>query len=242
MITISIVSHGHGAMVERLLSQVLSLQDVEKIILTLNIPEQLALPVSEKIFVISNDGPHGFGTNHNAAFRHCETEFFCVLNPDVLFLDDPFSHLLTVLERHDAAVVAPLVVTSGGRVEDSARHFPTVTSLVAKFAGRADGRYPVEFGQADLEPDWIAGMFMLFRSGDFRRIGGFDEAFFLYYEDVDICARVWKSGHKVVLSPSEKVIHDAQRASHKSWRFRRWHLQSLVRYLFRYTFRPPRKR
>lgn len=243
MITISIVSHGHGAMVERLLSQALSFQDVQKIILTLNIPEQRALPVSEKILVIRNDEPHGFGANHNAAFRQCETEFFCVLNPDVLFFEDPFPQLLSVLEKkHEAAVVAPLVVTSGGRTEDSARHFPTIFSLMAKLAGRADGRYPVEFGQADIEPDWIAGMFMLFRSADYKSLGGFDEAFFLYYEDVDICARVWKSGRKVVLSPSEKVIHDAQRASHKSWRFRRWHLQSLLRYLSRYTFRSPRER
>jgi GT2 family glycosyltransferase len=228
-------------MVERLVSQVLSFQDVDKIIVTLNIPEELALSESERIVVLRNEVPQGFGANHNAAFRQCTSDFFCVLNPDIEFLDNPFSHLLTELEGAGAAVVAPLVVTSDGKIEDSVRRFPTVTSLLAKYRGIADGRYRIEPGQANIEPDWVAGMFMLFRSGDFAALGGFDEAFFLYYEDVDICARVWKRGGKVLFSPSQRVIHDAQRASHRSWRFRRWHLQSLIRYLLRYALRHPRR-
>lgn len=240
MITVSIVSHGHGSMVERLVSQLGSLPDVQKIVVTLNIPEQLAFSGSENIALVRNTSPRGFGANHNAAFQECETDFFCVLNPDVVLLEDPFPTLLAAIKRHKAAVIAPLVVTSTGKIEDSVRRFPRLMPLLGKFAGFPGRDYVIEVGGHDFEPDWVAGMFMLFPAAVFQSLQGFDEAFFLYYEDVDICARTWKRGGKVVYCPSAKIIHDAQRASHKSWRFRRWHLQSLLRYLTRYTFRPPR--
>lgn len=241
MITFSIVSHGHGAMVERVVEQALSFASTSVVILTLNIPEQLTLLQSDRLVILSNQAPKGFGANHNAAFRHCSSDFFCVLNPDVVFGDDPFPGLLKTLDHTGAAVVAPLVVTSDGSVEDSIRHFPTIASLAAKFIGSSDGRYTIPADGTDIMPDWIAGMCMLFRSSDFRAVGGFDEAFYLYYEDVDICARLWKSGRRVAACPSERVIHDAQRASHRSWRFRRWHLQSLLRYLLRYALHHPRQ-
>jgi GT2 family glycosyltransferase len=241
MITISIVSHGHGAMIERVVAQALGFATTSAVVLTLNIPEQLTLPQSDRLVILRNDAPKGFGANHNAAFRHRASDFFCVLNPDVVFGDDPFPGLLKTLDRAGAAVVAPLVVTSEGSIEDSIRRFPTIASLAAKFLGSSDGRYEIPADKSDMMPDWTAGMFMLFRSPDFAAVGGFDEAFFLYYEDVDICARLWKSGRKVSACPSEKVVHDAQRASHGSWRFRRWHFQSLVRYLLRYALRHPRQ-
>lgn len=241
MIAVSIVSHGHGAMVERIVEQALGLASTSAVVLTLNIPEQLNLPQSDRLIVVNNDAPQGFGANHNAAFRHCRSDFFCVLNPDVVFGDDPFPGLLKTLDRTGAAVAAPLVVTSEGKIEDSIRRFPTLASLAAKLLGGSDGRYEIPVDGADMMPDWIAGMFMLFRSPDFATVDGFDEAFFLYYEDVDICARLWQSDRKVSVCSREKVIHNAQRASHKNWRFRRWHLQSLVRYLLRYALHHPRQ-
>jgi GT2 family glycosyltransferase len=60
--------------------------------------------------------------------------------------------------------------------------------------------------------DWVAGMFLLIRTEAFRALGGFDEGFHLYYEDVDFCARAWKAGWKVQVHPEVSVIHDAQRA------------------------------
>ena len=94
-------------------------------------------------------------------------------------------------------------------------------------------------GQASFHPEWVAGMFMLFRSQDFARLGGFDEAFFLYYEDVDICVRAWKQGMKIVACPQVSVVHDARRDSHRSARHIRWHLASMVRYFFKHWGRLP---
>lgn len=80
---------------------------------------------------------------------------------------------------------------------------------------------------------------MLFRSEDFRRLQGFDEKFFLYYEDVDICARAWKSGMKVLACPSVSVIHDAQRASRRNLQHMKWHAASMMRYFWKHAGRLP---
>jgi GT2 family glycosyltransferase len=80
-------------------------------------------------------------------------------------------------------------------------------------------------------PDWIAGMFMLFRSELFREVGGFDERYFLYYEDVDLCFRLRQHGYEVILVPDARAVHFAQRQSHRNLRYLLWHVRSLVRFL-----------
>ena len=73
---------------------------------------------------------------------------------------------------------------------------------------------------------------MLFRSSDFAAIEGFDERYFLYYEDVDICARLHKANKTIVADLNATAIHHAQRASRKNLRHMRWHLTSMIRYLW----------
>ena len=77
----------------------------------------------------------------------------------------------------------------------------------------------------------LAGMFMLFRSEVFRRLGGFDERYFLYYEDVDLCLRLRQLGYDVLLEPGAEALHDARRASRSSPRHLLWHARSLARFL-----------
>jgi N-acetylglucosaminyl-diphospho-decaprenol L-rhamnosyltransferase len=239
LITASIVSHGHGVMVEKLVGSLLGCPEVGQIILTSNIPEQLNIVPNARLFFLENATPKGFAANHNAAFALCNHPFFCPLNPDIELPVNPFSELLKSLRANHGAVVAPLVVTPDGAVEDSIRYFPTIRVLLAKALGRSDGRYQVRPGQQEFFPEWVAGMFMLFRSEDFARLHGFDENFFLYYEDVDICVRAWKIGLKVLACPRVTVIHDARRDSRRSARHLRWHLASMARYFIKYWGRLP---
>lgn len=239
MITVSLVSHGHGPMVTQLVRQLLICPEIAQIILTRNIPDATPLVQHEKLTVIDNHIPAGFGANHNAAFDRCRTLYFCVINPDIELVDNPFPALLACLAQKDVALAAPLVLAPGGSVEDSIRRFPTPFSLLAKTLGNSDGRYDVTLGQEPFCPEWVGGMCMLFRSESFGQVGRFDTCFFLYYEDVDICARLWKSGVRIVACPSASVIHAAQRESHRNWRFLRWHLISMLRYFYKHTGRLP---
>jgi GT2 family glycosyltransferase len=79
-------------------------------------------------------------------------------------------------------------------------------------------------------PDWVGGMCMVFPVNVFEKLNGFDQHYFLYYEDVDICGRLMLSGHKSVVCPDATVVHNAQRSSHRNLKYLRWHLASMLRF------------
>ena len=227
-------------MVKTLVESLLACPEVTQIIVTRNIPELLNIVSSERVLLIDNAMPKGFGANHNAAFSNCVAPYFCPLNPDISLQGNPFSELITAMDKSDSSIAAPLILSPDGCVEDSIRRFPTIGSLASKVFGRADGRYVVQSKDPIFYPEWIAGMFLIFRSADFARLSGFDEGFFLYYEDVDICARAWEKGMKVLAFPSVSVIHDARRDSHRSTKHLRWHLSSMGRYFWKHWWRLPK--
>lgn len=238
-VCISIVSHGHGAMVERLVNALLGCPEVGQIILTLNVPESLVVPEDARITVVRNSIRKGFGANHNSAFASCAQPFFCPMNPDIELPANPFPELLKLSLDTSVDLIAPLVVSPQGAIEDNLRKFPTFSSLLLKVFGLRDGRYAVAEGGAVFFSEWVAGMFMLFRSKAFASLEGFDENYFLYYEDVDICARAWRHGFRVVACPKVKVVHDARRDSRRNLRHMRWHIESMVRYFFKFWGRLP---
>lgn len=240
MITASVVSHGHGDMARRLVERLLECPEISKIVVTLNIPENLALPENNRVEVVRNPEPLGYGANHNQAFRLSAGDFFCVLNPDIALLENPFGQLLNNQREIGADLSAPRVLSPQGEPEDSVRRFPTPMSLLAKALRFSDRRIHFGAASAPFCPDWFAGMFMLFRRDAYARLGGFDEQFFMYYEDVDICARAWKLGMKIVVCPSAFVTHDARRDSHRSPRHLSWHLASMARYFRKHLGRLPK--
>lgn len=232
MIDVSVVSHGHGDMIHVLIKRLLACPEVSRIILTSNSTEKFdSLPQNSKIKLIVNKSPKGFSENHNAAFRYCESPFYCVINPDIEWRENPFSGLLACMKNGTAALAAPLVLSSKGEVDDSIRHFPTLGSLLKKFFWGDCGQHVMPEDRLPYFPDWVAGMFMLFRSHDFNELSGFNEAYHLYYEDVDICKRLHKAGLLIVACPSVEVIHHGQRASRKNFQHLRWHVVSMLRYL-----------
>lgn len=242
-VTVSIVSHGHGAMVWALIDQLRSLPEPPSIILTLNMPEAVPESIYPDVTLIRNAQPKGFGANHNAAFTCCDTEFFCVLNPDIELIGDPFPALCAQLKAGGVGVCAPLILGSDGAVEDSVREFITPWRMLLRKLGLARGSQVTEVGAPLAYPDWVAGMFMLFTAKSYRRLNGFDESYFMYCEDADICTRLWVAGERVVVCPDVQAIHHAQRASRRDLRHLRWHLASMLRYFARYWGRlPPKSR
>ncbi len=245
MISISIVSHGQCGLISPLLNELSAYAGSSQfeVLLTLNIPEEVPFVLESfpySIRLIINDSPAGFGTNHNAAFKQALGEYFCVMNPDIRLTENPFPVMLAELERLQGVVIAPMTVSSNGDCEDSVRYFPTLFSLAQRAFGGGDGRYHFALGDKTFPADWVGGMFMLFKADGFRQLDGFDQGFFLYFEDVDICVRVWNVGGKVLACPSVSVIHDAQRTSRRNVRYMRWHVSSMVRYFAKHWLRLPR--
>jgi GT2 family glycosyltransferase len=238
--SLSIVSHGQIDLIKNLLQDINSFQDGSffEVILTINIPETIPScfeSLSFPIKIIHNPSPIGFGENHNRAFQHANGEFFCVLNPDIRLTENPFPSLIANLQNTSIGVIAPLVLDSNGAIEDSARHFPTPFSIGLKALGMAP-KHEYTFENKLFYPDWAGGMFLLFRRDVYTQINGFNQKFFLYYEDVDLCARIWNSGFKVGLNPNVNVIHLARRSSHHNLRYLLMHLSSMLKFFISFTF------
>jgi N-acetylglucosaminyl-diphospho-decaprenol L-rhamnosyltransferase len=229
-VTVSIVSHGHGEYVRHLLCDLQAAAAViDKVIVTRNVPEADVLSDLELSFplqVIENPQPRGFGANHNAAFRHCRSAWFLVLNPDVRIGPAAIG---TLLEQAPAAsgVIAPRVVEPGKTVPEPRRKHLTPFEIMGRW---------VHPGRDAPRAAWVAGMFMLFRSGAFAGVSGFDEKFFMYVEDADICARLRIAGWQVSVNDAVQILHDAQRASDHHWQHLGWHWASLFKWWFSVPF------
>lgn len=242
---LSVVSHGQGELVRNLLTDLNAhcAGRALRVTVTVNVPEAAGIDprgYSFPVTILENPRPKGFGANHNAAFRHARCvggDFFCVINPDVRLRDDPFGPLLEVFARMpDAGVVAPRVTDPDGAVEDSARRFPQPWTPVRRLLFGRPQRDSISRDERFF-PDWIAGMFMLFRAEAYRQLNGFDERYFLYYEDVDLCGRLWLSGRRVVVEPSVSIVHAARRDSHRKLRYLLWHARGVWRFFTSATYR-----
>jgi len=231
MVTASIVSHGHGAMVADLVADLRRCDEVKRIIVTLNVPEEWSFPEDACVDLRRNAKPHGYGRNQNQALHGVDTPFVCVLNPDVRLSKNPFPALLAAMEDHRLAACAPVVTTPEGSPEDSARKFPTLPDLLGKSLGLHDGTYATPSEARN--PDWLAGMFLLVRASAWREVGGFDARYHLYYEDVDLCWRLRHRGYALRQVQDVSVVHSARRASRRDWNHARWHLASMARFLAR---------
>lgn len=234
-ITVSIVSHGHGRLLLRLLNDLNAQSDMARvnIIFTLNIHEHVDLSPFEnlQIKILTNASPKGFGANHNAAFAHCTTRWFLILNPDLrVFNAETFSCLAaTASSITNLGVIAPQILSSQGSTEDAIRPNLSPFSLVRRWLGDRASLEPASVSRRGLPFYWLAGMCLMFDAAAYRSIGGFDDRIFLYCEDYDICARLYISGYTIAVDPYVNVVHDGQRTSHRSRRYLSWHLASLIR-------------
>jgi GT2 family glycosyltransferase len=236
-VTASVVSHGQGELLAQLIDDLCRVRapSLAHLIVTLNVaePPPDAARAPFRVTLLANPQPLGFGANHNRAFRHCETPWFCVLNPDLRISDDFLAPMLAAAAPQDA-VLAPRVLEADGAVADSARELPTPWRLLRRALG--DRR-----AAADDRIDWLAGMCLLIRADAFRALRGFDERYYMYCEDIDLCLRAQLAGGRLRRIGAAAVVHAAQRASHRSWRHLRWHTHSLLRLWFGATLRAYRK-
>lgn len=241
--TLSIVSHGHGRLVSLLLDDISRQHQAEAfdVVVTLNIPETPPDPAKHptlSLRIRHNAEPLGFGANHNAALKTAQTPWVIILNPDIR-LPEPLT-LTNLLER-DAdsrtGMRAPIIVSPTGEREDSIRGNLDPFSVLRRVARSRLG-LPKEAAAAHGTGRffWLAGMFLCVPADVFRRVGGFDERFFLYCEDYDLSARIVRSGRVLEICHDVTAVHDARRSSHASMRYLRLHLHSLVKVWLSPTF------
>lgn len=233
-ISISIVSHGHGLMVSKLLGDLSRFEEYDlQVILTLNLNEKIEFKKHPgfELSIIKNKEPKGFSANHNSAFKIAKYKYFLVLNPDIRMVDCDFAKLIAVLNLKTVGVVGPRVMSPDGEIQDNARKFPSIPLIIKrKFSSNNLLRDYDISGEGPISVDWLAGMFLLFRSEVFKQVGGFDEQYFLYCEDIDIGRKLRNLGKHSMLFSACTVLHDAQRESRKFSKALFIHASSFIKY------------
>ena len=230
-ITVSVVSHAHDNALRRLLTDLAtySFEDVLQVIVTLNIPSSSMLAWIHavawpfEIEVLINKVPKGFSRNHNDAFKLSKGQFYCVLNPDIELDVNPFLEMKFLFSDGNVGCVYPLQVTTSSIPKDYKRIVPSPWSLLARHC------HIVPDLDKNLPAIWVNASFLLFSRDAYADLSGFDERYFMYCEDVDICLRLNQQGYRLALAEKVIVIHRASFASRKSFRHLLWHLVSLFR-------------
>ena len=177
-----------------------------------------------QVTVIESAENLGFARANNLAGRSASGEYLLLLNSDTVVLDHAINRILEFAEQHlDAGIVGGRTFFEDGSLNASSCHgrqtpwslFCLGTGLAAVFRG---SRWfdPESLGawQRDTvaEVDAVSGCFLLIRRELWDKLGGFDESFFMYGEDMDLCLRAWKSGTKCMITPDARIIHHGGRS------------------------------
>jgi N-acetylglucosaminyl-diphospho-decaprenol L-rhamnosyltransferase len=172
------------------------------------------LPVT----AIAQGQNHGFAHACNIGFREGHAPYVLFLNPDARIESSALRNLAHVLDADPRiAAVGPRILTDNGSLDFSQRRFPRATSTFAQafflhrllpHAAWTDElvRQPSSY-ETRSTPDWLSGACLLVRRSLLEALGGWDDGFFLYCEDMDLCARIWAAGAEIAYEPSATAQH-----------------------------------
>jgi GT2 family glycosyltransferase len=173
------------------------------------------------IRLIKNEANMGFSHANNLAIKNSNSGYYLLLNSDTEVYENSISGLIEFFEiskreGKKIGVVGPKIINPDGSLQLSCRRFPSFinAAFYTILAGiKPDNRFSRRYKLADadrsrpFEVDWVSGSAMMISGDAIRQIGLFDENYFMYVEDVDICYRMWQSGFKVYYYPLVKILH-----------------------------------
>jgi len=217
-----------GACLRALLPQATT-QGLKVLVIDNASPDRSADYVAEnfpEVQLISNTVNVGFGAACNQGFAVADGEFVFLLNPDALLASDCIEKAIAYLrDTPSVGILGGKLLEDSGEIAPSARRFPsllnkflTLSGLSARFRQHRWLARP-DYGWFDhdrvITVDWVPGAFTAIRRRDLASIGGFDERFFLYFEEVDLCRRFTKAGTRIVFHPDCVVQHEGGASSRK---------------------------
>ncbi|MBD3330696.1 glycosyltransferase [Candidatus Peregrinibacteria bacterium] len=169
----------------------------------------------------------GYGAGHNFAAREAKGKYILILNTDITVERDTLQKMVDYLDgRKDIGILGPKLMYHNGEIQQSCRRNFSITDLFIKrtflrkiwpFKARYEKYVMDDFNHASIqEVDLITGAFMLMPKEVFDEVNGFDERYFLFMEDFDLCRKVKDAGYKVVYYPEAKAIHYHKRLTQGS--------------------------
>ena len=164
-----------------------------------------------RVRMIVNTDNVGFGRAHNQALKQVKGDYVLILNPDTRIENGVIEELVTYLSEHDdVGAITPKIVFENGKIDLTAhRGFPTPMAALKYYIWKDDSLYHLtdRMSNTPHEVDSIGGAFFLVPRKVLDIVGLFDEDYFMYAEDIDLCLRIKKAGYKVIYYPGQKVLH-----------------------------------
>jgi len=162
----------------------------------------------------------GFSGGVNQVLKKTSSPYIVILNPDTIVFEDFFESVIAFMERNpDVGILGPKVMNPDQSIQASARAFPTFYSAFCGRKSLLTRMFPkngftcanllsnTSDGKTPMEVDWVSGACMVVKRKALDDVGLLDENFFLYWEDVDWCKRMWNKGWKVTYYPQATIQH-----------------------------------
>jgi GT2 family glycosyltransferase len=201
-----------------------------------------ALVNDPRIVYRFNNKNVGFGAAHNTVLREIlnETNYHIILNPDVYFEEGVIQKLYAFMDQHsEIGQVMPKVLYPDGRLQPLCKLLPTPQTLIKRrffnfyksSLERENYRYELRFSGYDkiMDVPFLSGCFMFLRTEALKKVGLFDERFFLYTEDADLSRRIHKH-YRTVYFPQATIYHHYQRGSYRNFWLTWCNIKSAIRY------------
>jgi GT2 family glycosyltransferase len=204
--------------------------------------DNLGRTVVQGVPVVQNDQPRGYAANANRGIRETTAPFVVVCNPDTLAAADAVAVLRAFAESHPrAGILGPELRHPDGTLDSSRRRFPTVSGTVVRrtplrrfLRGTQRAHYGLDLEPTEpMQADWLLGAFLMLRREMLDELGGFDEGFRLYGEDIDLAYRASKAGWERWYVPEAKVTHVHAAVTDRRLLTRRtlWHWRGIARFV-----------
>ena len=171
-----------------------------------------------QVYLIENGSNLRFAKANNVGIRASKGEYVLILNPDTIIHDGALDKLIRYADANPkAGAFGCRVLNPDGSYQESGRPFPSICGdWVAALYSRPLAHLSTRFladtyigwkGDRERTVDWQSGCCLMIRGKLLRELGGFDEQFFYYYEDVDLCRRVWLAGYPILFTPDPTITH-----------------------------------
>lgn len=205
-----------------------------------------------ELVTIQASGNDGFAVGNNLGMLKAKGKYVAVLNPDIAVVPGALEKMYEFMENNPAVgILGPKLINPDGSVQDSCRRFPSLVMPIYRrsFLGKLPwGKQGLkhylmtDFNHSqNITTDWLFGAFLFIRKSLLEKIGFFDERFFMYFEDLDLCRRCWEAGSQVYYLASVEMVHYHNRLSAEKTgvlgiftKAGRIHLSSGIKYFAKY--------
>jgi GT2 family glycosyltransferase len=180
----------------------------------------------------------GFGAGYNLAVQKARGSSLLLINPDIILQENTVEGLFDFFKKQKkVGVVSCKLLNEDDSLQYSCRRFPTPLSFISFFK-KSIIRYKMENKDHDkiMKVDWLSGSFMLMEKTTFLRFSGFDERFFMYLEDADLCRRIGKK-MSIVYNPHFVAYHKGAYGSRKNATLTFVHVESILKYFLKWAFK-----